>query len=519
MPDKNDLTQARIPVAARIGLWLGPLCGLAMLFLFDPDPAKPEIGRCAAVAVLMAIWWVTEALPLAVTSLLPVALFPMLGLMKGSAVAGEYFSWIIFLYMGGFIMALAMERWNLHRRIALRILLVFGVRPGFILMGFMVSTAFLSMWISNTACTMMMIPILLALLAKFEETAGAEKVHRFAVGLLLAVAYSATIGGVATLVGTPPNAILPRVLSTAFPDAPEIGFANWFFFALPVSIVFLALLWVYLAILHVPRGGGLELDISIVKEEYARLGRMKYEEKVVASAFAVLVVLWMTRSPIDLRTFRIPGWSELPFLPAGSFIDDGTVAILVALALFMIPSRQRAGRIMDWAGAVGIPWHIILLFGGGFALAAGFEESGLSVWLGGRLEGLGSYHPILIVVGVCLFTTFLTELTSNTATTNMLLPILASLSVALRVHPLLLMIPATLSCSFAFMLPVATPPNAIIFGSDRIRISEMARAGVLLNLLGVVLVTLLIYTLGGPIFGIDMDVFPDWAAQKGAAHE
>jgi sodium-dependent dicarboxylate transporter 2/3/5 len=475
---------------------------------FDLKPGSPQITYTAAIAFLMAVWWITETIPLAITSLIPLILFPLFGIMDGKQVSTQYINHIIFIFIGGFIVALAMERWNLHKRIALRVLLLFGVHPRFILLGFMLATAMLSMWISNTATTMMMIPISLAIITKLEEILGPKNVKKFAVGIFLGIAYSASIGGVATLIGTPPNLSFVRILNIFFPKAPEISFAKWFFFAFPISIVFLLIVWVLLTLFFCP-AKNIKIDRQIFINQYRDLGPASFEEKIVLIDFIILVFLWMFRADIVIGGFKIPGWSNL--FPKSTFINDGTVSITMAFILFLIPVKDQSfGRIMDWKTTSKLPWNIVLLFGGGFALAKGFKVSELSKWMGDQLNGLGTLHPILVITIICLFITFLTELTSNTATAEILLPILAALAVSIKINPLFLMIPGTLSCSFAFMLPVATPPNAIIFGTGRIQINDMARIGVIFNMIGVVLITTAIFLLGKNILGIDISKIPEW---------
>ncbi len=512
MDDEKENSRRTEGLIPPIGLVAGPILSISLILFFDLDPGHPEVTRTAAVALLMAIWWITEAIPLAVTSLLPVVLFPSLGIMSGKVVAPIYFNHIIFLFIGGFIVALAMQRWNLHKRIALRILLFFGVRPLNILMGFMIATWFLSMWISNTAATMMMVPIALAIIIKLEDSLSQGKISRYSIGLLLGVAYSASIGGIATLVGTPPNLSFARIFSISFPNSPEISFATWFVFALPISVIFLLVTWSIISFLFCRRIK-FGLDRQLFKEQYKNLGPLSFEEGVVLVDFILLAMLWLFRKSISIGSYTIPGWSEL--FPNKAFLNDGTVAIAMAMILFLIPTRKaRALRIMDWDTASRLPWNIVLLFGGGFALATGFKDSGLSMWMGNQLGGISNLHPILIIAVICLVMTFLTEFTSNTATAEMLLPILAALSVAIKINPLLLMIPGTLSCSFAFMMPVATPPNAIIFGTQRLRIFDMARTGVILNFIGVIVVTIATYFLGRMVFGIDLSSFPEWAVMK-----
>jgi sodium-dependent dicarboxylate transporter 2/3/5 len=482
---------------------------LLLISFADLKPGEPTVTRTAAVAIWMAIWWISEAVPLAATALLPVALFPLLGIMDGKTVAPLYFNHIIFLFIGGFLVALAMQHCQLHKRIALRLLLIFGGCPRCTLTGFMLATAFLSMWISNTATTMMMVPIALAIVMKVEEQSEQDE-SRFGTGIFLGIAYAASIGGLATLVGTPPNLSFARILTIYFPNAPEISFAAWFAFALPLSVVLLIVAGLIISWLYNIRGRGAKLDPQTVHSQYAELGPMSFAEKIVLADFLFLAVLWLTRQSIPVSDWTLPGWSRL--FGNSAWINDGTVAIFMALLLFAIPSKNPSkSRVLDWQIASDLPWHIILLFGGGFALASGFKESGLSMWCALQLHGLGAIHPLLLVAGLCLMMTFLTELTSNTATAEMFLPILASLAVAVQVNPLLLMVPATLSCSCAFMLPVATPPNAIVFGTNRVNMADMARTGILLNLIGVVLITASTWILGKVVLGIDLSTVPEWA--------
>ncbi len=476
----------------------------------DLVPGNPLVTRMAAVAVLMAGWWITEAIPIPATALLPVALLPLLGIMRGRDVAALYFNHIIFLFIGGFIFALAMQKWNLHRRIALRIILLLGTGPRRMILGFMVATWFLSMWISNTATTMMMVPMAMAIILQFRESFGAERVSRYAVALLIGIAYAASVGGIATLIGTPPNLSFARIFQLTFPAAPEISFATWFVFALPLSTVFLLIAWGVLCRMFGIDGAGFSGERELFKQEHRQLGRIRFEEVAILVLFVLLVFLWMFRRDIDLGIWVIPGWTRI--MPVPGFIDDGTIAVSLALLLFLIPARSgRAGRLMDWQTATQLQWGIVILFGGGFALASGFRESGLSAWLGEQLAAFGDFPPLAMVMSVCGLLTFLTELTSNTATTEMVLPVLGALACAINVHPLFLMIPATLSASCAFMLPVATPPNAIVFGTGEVKMSDMIRGGIVLNLIGVVLITLFVCVLGVAVFDIDLGQMPAWA--------
>lgn len=496
---------------SQVGLTGGILVFLLIIILGDLEPGKPEITFTFAIAILMAIWWITEAVPLAITSLLPVFLFPLLGILDGNTISSTYFNHVIFLFIGGFIIALAMQKWNLHRRIALRILIFTGTSPAKILLGFMFATAFLSMWISNTATAMMMIPIAMSIIEELQNNMGKENIKKFTVGLLLGIAYSASIGGASTLVGTPPNLSFVRIFQIYFPQAPEISFATWFIFAIPLTILFFIIIWIYLFVLFKPKKGKWKAENSqSLRSQYQNLGKANFEERAVFIAFISAAILWLTRSDIIIGSFFIPGWSKIFKSP--EFINDGSIAIFIAVILFIIPSKNHKGKkLMDWNTAVKLPWNIVLLFGGGFALATGFKESGLSIWFGNQLSWVADAHPIMIIFTIALMMTFLTELTSNTATTEMILPILAGLSFNIGINPLFLMIPATLSASMAFMLPVATPPNAIIFGTNKISMITMARTGFILNIIGAILITLATYFWGSYIFNIDLNTFPEWA--------
>ena len=494
-----------------VGFFLVPLIFLWLVLFADLAPGKPEVTYTLAVAVLMAGWWITEVIPLAVTSLLPVVLLPFLGVMDGKEVSSAYFNHVIFLFIGGFIVALAMQKWELHRRIALKIMLFTGTSPKRVLLGFMGATAFLSMWISNTATAMMMVPILLSISKKLHDFMDEKSHKKFTTGLLLGVAYSASIGGIATLVGTPPNLSFSRIFQIMFPGAPEMSFSSWFLFAMPVSLVLFLSTWVLLYTLYKPAHFESACTGEALKNEYHQLGKASYEERIVLILFTLLAVLWLTRANLALGNFTLPGWSAL--LPHPEQVNDGTVAIAVAILLFIIPTSAKNGmRIMDWKTAKKLPWNIVLLFGGGFALANAFKVSGLSMWVGEQMGAAAGLPVILIIVMISLVMTFLTELTSNTATTEMLLPVLAGLSVSVEINPLLLMLPATLSASMAFMLPVATPPNAIVFGSNQLSIGDMAKTGFILNLIGVVVITLATYYWGAYLFNIEMGQMPLWAS-------
>ncbi len=495
----------------RLGLFLG--LGLFILVLLLPPVSgmSTQAKTTAAVALLMASWWISEAIPIPVTALLPLILFPLLSIMAAKDVASRYADQNIFLFMGGFFIAMAMQRWELHKRIALHIIKILGTSPRKIILGFMIATAFLSMWISNTATTMMMFPIGLAVILHAETMIKKENLSintakgefNFGTALMLAIAYSASIGGIATLVGTPPNIVFVGIAKSLFPNAPEIGFLDWFKIGLPLVIIFLPIVWIYLTRIILP----LELkripgEKNVIEQDLKSLGPMKIGEKLTLIVFIVVAVAWIFRQNIDVGLFVIPGWSTM--LGISDYVHDSTVAMIGALLLFLLPvDLRKRDFVLNWEWAVRIPWGIILLFGGGFAIAAGFQSSGLAQWIGERFSFLCGIPLIFMIMCICLFLTFLTEITSNTATTTMMMPVLGSMAVAMSVHPYLLMIPATISASCAFMLPVATPPNAIIFGSGYLRIPDMAKAGFFLNLIGALIVTLIVYFLAIPVFKIN----------------
>ena len=435
----------------------------------------------------------------------------------------------VFLFMGGFIVALGIERWGLHRRMALHIVALVGTSRRTIVLGFMLATAAMSMWISNTATTMMMLPIGLAVIAAVSDTTEpGRKVNRanFAAALMLGIAYAANIGGIATPIGTPPNISFRGQFRLLFPDAAEISFAQWVLAWCPLAVVVIPITWLVLTRLTCriePGRTGAGRDA--LRKQLRELGPMRRPERRVLAVFLTTAFLWMTRS-IPVGGEVNYGWANLleAWLGSGgagrslfnaAYLNDATVAIGMAILLFIIPAeRDEDGRrqaLMDCDTAQRLPRGILLLFGGGFAIAAGFRESGLAFWCGQMLAGLGLENPILIVIATCLMMTFLTEMTSNTATTEVMLPIVAMLSRALGMHPLMLMLPATISASCAFMLPVATPPNAIVFGSGHVDMKRMVRTGLILNLIGVALVSMFVFFVARPLLGFDMYVPPDWA--------
>ncbi len=484
--------------ARRIGLFAGPVLACAVVLI--SGSTEPRV-LAAAVAVLMAVWWMTEALPLAATSLVPLVLFPVFGILSAGGTASQYMNNTIMLFFGAFLIAIAMQRWRLHERIALRVLTLTGSSPSGVMLGFMIATAFLSMWVSNTATAMMMVPIALAVVSSLEAESGRESVTPFAAGLLLVIAYSASVGGIATLVGTPPNLAFDRVYRISLPEAEPVSFLKWMLLAGPFCFLMLGVTfaWLRWTMRSTRIDGG--LDKSVIRRRLHALGPINFEQTAVLIVFVSAAVLWITRAPITIGETTIPGWSSVFNEP--KFVSDGTVAVGLATLLFLIPSRSRkGGRLLDESAFRDVPWGIVLLFGGGFALAAGFKESGLSEWIGLQLQGLSGLHPLLLIGTVCVVVTFLTELTSNTATANILLPLLATMGTATGVDPALLMAAGAISCSCAFMLPVATPPNAIAFASERITIRTMMKTGLLLNLVGAVLITLVVWFWGRAVLPV-----------------
>jgi len=474
-----------------LGLLSGPVIFLVLLALPEPAGLSPQGMSVAAVAALMAVWWVTEAIPVPATALLPILLFPVLGVLDGSEVTRAYGHHLIYLFLGGFLIAVTMEKWNLHHRIALHTIHFVGVTPNRIVLGFMLATAFLSMWISNTAATMMMVTIAVAVLHEIAGDSGESAGNpQFGAALMLGICYAASIGGVATLIGTPPNAIFAGVVERTY--GISISFVDWIKFGLPLSLVMLGITWFYLTRV---RFRGVQPQLAggqeFIRGQIAKLGPMSRAEKGVAAVSSLVASLWIVHG------FYAP--------EALAMVTDSTIAIAGALLLFLIPvNLARREFLLDWKTAVTIPWDIIILFGGGFALARGFSESGLTTWLAGLLGVLQGTDIVLLIAAVVLLVIFLTEVTSNTATASLLLPLMAALAAAVGVHPFGPMVATAIAASFAFMLPVATPPNAIVYGSHEVSIQQMARAGLWLNLLAVVVVTGFVCLLLPRVWNLDL---------------
>ncbi|MCL4113942.1 UNVERIFIED_CONTAM: hypothetical protein GTU68_065678 [Idotea baltica] len=456
----------------------------------------------AGVVTLMGAWWVLEAAPIPVTSILPLLLFPLFGISDMASTGAFYGKSTIFLFLGGFILALGLQETGLHKRIALSIVHAIGASPRKLVLGFMLSTWFLSMWISNTATVMVMLPIALSIV---EQGTGPghdpARLKKFAMALMLGIAYAADMGGMATQIGTAPNIVYKDVFQSTFPDGPEVDFLSWMQFGLPLSIVFVFSGWLLMTRVVFRLGGDSIMGSgNVIKDQLKALGNIRQDEAIAGGVFAFTALLWITGSNLELGPDNIPQ------------VKDEAVAIGGAILLFLFPSRDRPGQaLMTWETARKLPWGILLLFGGGFAIAGGFGSSGLSTMIGSSFVALEGLPPLLLVIVVCLLLTFLTEITSNTATTNVVLPILAQASISMGIDPRILMIPATFSASCAFMMPVASPTQAIVFGSGYVPIRQMIRAGIWFNLLGILIVTLLFFLLGPSVWGIDFSQLPAWA--------
>lgn len=470
---------------------------LFAIFLYFPIfPSNPTASRMFAVVVLMAFFWLTEIIPLGVTSLLPVFLFPFLGIDSTAKISGNYMNSTIFLFLGGFFLSIAMEKWNLHKRIALSLLNLMGTSKFSIILGFAASTALMSMFISNTATAMIMLPIAMAIIYKVEENFDTTQSHKFAVALLLVIAYSASIGGIATLIGTPPNLVLMRVYETSFPELPKLTFASWLPYGIPLSMGMMVLMLMMVAVVFLRKIPNKLLSKSEISNQLLNLGSMSKAEIKILIIFVFVVFLWMFREPIQFDWFSIPGWGDL--LGLGKLVDDGTVGILGAVALFLIPANLKdfSLKILDKESIKKVPWEIILLFGGGFALASGFESSGLSREIALQLEYMHNLPIFVIVLVIGAIVTTLTEFSSNTATAATMLPVIAAMAQVMNINPLILMIPAAISASFAFTMPISTPPNAIVFSSGRLKIKDMLFAGILMNILGLIYIVIFFTIIG-----------------------
>ena len=464
----------------RMGLALGPILFFLTINFFHPNGLSSSANAILASTLWIAVWWITEAIPIAATALLPIVLFPLSGGLELSETTSSYGHKFVFLFLGGFILAIAIEKWNLHKRIALNIINVVGTNIVNIILGFMIATAFLSMWISNTATAVMILPVGIAVVKQLQDNPNTIENENsiFSKALMLAIAYSASIGGMASLIGTPPNLVLAGVLEKSY--GIELTFSKWFGFGFPISITFLIIAWIYLTkfafkfkLKEFPGG------IAEIKKQLKKLGKISFEEKMVLAVFLITAAAWISRS-LFLNQI-IPS------------IDDTMIAIISAIILFILPSRNKNDSLLGWSDAEKLPWGILLLFGGGMAIALGFETSGLALWLGEQLKLLETIPLIILLFVIIGFVNFLTEITSNLATTAMLLPVLVSLANATGINYNYLLVAGTVAASCAFMLPVATPPNAVVFGSGYLKIKDMLKIGILMNIISIILLTLIVF--------------------------
>jgi len=469
---------------------LGPLSFLFFYLIGPFDGMSFEAHAIFCSAIWIAIWWISEAIPIPVTSLLPLVLFPLSGGLDLKSTASAYGDEIIFFYMAGFFIALAMQKWGLHKRIALNIINLIGSKKKEIILGFMISTAFLSMWISNTSTSIMMLTIGIALTSQLSLKNTLKQENNFGKALMLGIAYSASIGGFSTLYGTPPNMILKSNVEQYYNTT--IEFNNWFLMAFPLSLTLLTLCWYYLVYHAFNLGLDSEISKKEIKSQINNLGIIKYEEKLILIIFLVFVFGLIFKQKIQQYFISI---------------DDTIIAIIVSIFLFIIPDKNKNQKLMEWNDAMKLPWGIILLFGAGLSLALAIQISGLAGWIGQQAYSLKDYNSFSILFLIVLAVNFLTEITSNLATVSMLLPILASVGSSLGIHPFVLMISATVAASCAFMLPVATPPNAIVFGSGYLKIKDMVKTGLFMNVISIILISVYIYYILPLIWDLDLFLY------------
>ena len=477
-------------MSRRFNIILGPSLFFIFYFLIHPFDGMNSQSHAIFCSVLwIATWWITEAIPIPVTSLLPLVLFPLTGGLDLKLTASSYGDKIIYFYMAGFFLAIAMEKWNLHKRIALNIINVVGYNKKSMVLGFMIATAFLSMWLSNTSTSIMMLPIGIAIVSQVSLKNNILN-SNFGKVLMLGIAYSASIGGFATIYGTPPNLILLSNIEEYFNLS--IDFFSWFIMAFPLSCILLFICWYYLVNFSFDLSSLSNVSKKTISSQIKELGKIKYEEKGVLLIFIVFILGLLFKQFIS------------EFIPQ---IDDTIIAISIAIFLFLIKSSDGENNLIEWSDGVKLPWGIILLFGGGLSIATAMKSSGLALWIGELAYNIDSLDLILIVLIIVMIVNFLTEITSNLATVSMLLPILASISISLGIHPYIIMVSATIAASCAFMLPVATPPNAVVFGSGYLKMTDMVKTGLVMNVISIVIVSLYVYFMLPMLWNIDISIF------------
>ena len=471
-----------------IGLILGPLVYFLIKLFYNPNELSEEGLAILASTLWVAIWWVTEAVPIYVTALIPIILFPLSGGLELKQTTSAYGHKFVFLFVGGFILAIAIEKWRLHKRIALNIINIVGTKKSNIILGFMIATAFLSMWISNTATAVMIMPVGLAIISQLKDNPNTLENENTIFGktLMLAIAYSASIGGMATLIGTPPNLVLAGVIKTSYDI--EINFLQWMSFGLPISLLLLFICWKYLtSIAYKFKDENFKSGLEEINDQIKNLGKFSYEEKSVLIVFIATALAWITQSFIIKK-----------YIPE---IDDTIIAIIAAVVLFILPDKSGDNKLLSWSDTVKLPWGILLLFGGGMALAKGFDSSGLAVWIGNQMNFFSDIPLIILLLVLIAMVNFLTEITSNLATTAMLLPVLVALANTIDINSYYLLVGATVAASCAFMLPVATPPNAVVFGSKILNIDDMIKKGFWMNIISILILTAAVYWILPLIWG------------------
>ena len=479
-----------------LGLIIGPLLFLAIMIFVDAEGLSFEAKCILASTAWMAVWWVTECVPISVTALLPIVLFPLTGGMDLATTTAAYGHKLVFLFVGGFLIALAIEKWHLHKRLALNIIRVTGSNKSKVILGFMLATAFLSMWISNTATSIMILPVGLAIISQLKDDPKTIENENevFGKSLMIAIAYSASIGGMATLIGTPPNMVLAGVVEESY--GIKLNMFDWMKFGVPLSSFLLIICWLYLTKIAFKFKNE---EFSAGKEEILRqinkLGRFSNEEIKVLIVFTLTALGWIFRGNIE---------TIFPM------IDDTIIAIFFAVTLFIIPTKNHKTNttLLVWNDTVKLPWGILILFGGGMAIASAFGKSGLALWIADLLQNLNDVSLFLIILIIVTSINLLTEVTSNMATTAMLLPVLVTIALAIEVHPYFLLVSATLAASCAFMLPISTPPNAVVFGSGFLKIEDMFKKGIWMNLISIITITLVVYFTLPYVFEMTAELLP-----------
>ncbi|PDH47895.1 MAG: anion transporter [Bacteroidetes bacterium MED-G13] len=475
----------------KIGLVLGPVLFALVMLFFNPENLNPDAKSILSSTIWIAIWWITECVPISVTALLPIVLFPLTGGLDIKSTTASYGHNLVFLFVGGFIIALAIEKWNLHKRVALSIIKFTGTKKSRIILGFMIATAVLSMFISNTATTIMILPVGMAIISKVSESNNSYENINFGKSLMIAIAYSASIGGMATLIGTPPNMIFAGVVKESY--GIEIGMLEWSKFGLPVSLFLLMICWIYLTkVAFSFEDKNQASGKQEINNQLKKLGKFSNEELKVSVIFGLTAFGWIFRKQL------------VKIIP---FLDDTIIAISFAIVLFIIPDKKNK-PLLNWEDTIKLPWGILLLFGGGMAIASAFGKSGLALWIANLLSTMNGVSLFLLILIIVVSINLLTELTSNMATTAMLLPVLVTMALAINVHPYFLLVSATLAASCAFMLPVATPPNAIVFGSGLLKIEDMFKKGIWMNLFSVIVISLIVYYILPYVFDLSKDLVP-----------